>query len=281
MDVTSVSQLRNATETTSSIYHCVSICLSMPFAVGITLLESYCKKQRRDLPEIEEKTSNNNQVDLSLLDPSRLPANVQYRLVQHMCAIDAISFMQVFGNFWPCSRSKFFKTLGPHYLACRTVECPKISLEANMYDIENLYFAQRNSMRTYLKIMLDSFTTTVLDRVCCQYYSSTFQCYVRLFSFNVHFSSIDLPLFDIVEHYDLLQKRELNDVERELFKISQCVPNEQNVLWINTAEEFMSNLKDRFGYDEWYEHVNMNFFVQAGKQIHSLIILKTTCKRSF
>ena len=256
------------------MYHGQAICLCVSSVVGMMLLGVCLKKKRRDSSETEEKIASNNHTDLSSLDPSRLPANVQYRMVQHMCAIDAISFMQVFGNFWPCSRSKFFKTIGPHYLACKVLQCPTISLEPNMYNIGNLCFSQKNSMRTYLKIIWDSFTTEVLDRVCCQYYSSVFQCYVRLFSFNVHFSTNNLPLFDIVDHYDLLQTRELNDVETELFKVSQCAPSEQDVLWITTAEEFMLNLKDRFGYDEWYGLVNMDFFVQAGTQIHSLIILK-------
>ena len=266
MDLTNVNRLRDSTETPSGMYHGHAICLCISFVVGLMLNEVCLKKKRPNSPEIEEKIFNNNRGDLSLLNPSRLPANVQYRMVQNMCANDAISFMQVFGNFWPGSRSKFFKTIGRHYLAYRDVPCPKISLSVNMYNIDYLWVSQKNSMRTYLKIIVDSFTTEVLDRVCSQYYSSVFQCYVRLFSFNVHFSTNNLPLFDIVDHYDLLETRELNDVETELFKISQCAFSEQNVLWVNTAEEFMLNMKDRFGYDEWYGHVNMNFFVQAGTQ---------------
>ena len=73
----------------------------------------------------------------------------------------------------------------------------------------------------------------------------------------------------MIDHYGLLQTRELNDVERELFKISQCPSNEQNVLWVKTAEEFMLNLKDRFAYDEWYGHINMNFLCKpVRKFIH-------------
>ena len=200
------------------------------------------------------------------LDISRLPIVVQQCLISKMNGVDAISAMQVLGDVWPCSTSHFFKLLGAKYFSYELVECPKINDAIDMYHVLHFHFCQKRSMRKYRKIMWHSFTEKVLDRMCCQYYSCAFQCYVRLFSLTVHFATNALPLFDIFENYDLLKPRQLNEIELQLFKVSRCVRPDLSVVWTDSLLKFLSNLIDRFGYHEWHDAVNMDLFVQAGEK---------------
>ena len=124
---------------------------------------------------------------------------------------------------------------------------------------------QNNSSRIYLRKILGVFSGNQLNRLCCQYYCTAFETYVRLFSYNVHYSLELVPLFDIFDNYNLVEPRCSNDIALPLFKISEYNECNMPISFVLSLENYIGNLYNRFAYKEWYQYINFNLFVLAGK----------------
>ncbi|CAF3758172.1 unnamed protein product [Rotaria sp. Silwood1] len=136
---------------------------------------------------------------------------------------------------------------------------------SNRYLITESEIQLIGSDRAYRRYILQGFTLSSFERICCTMSTDAFRTYCRLLSYNIYSSLRTFPLLSFFDHLYLIVRRQLNSYEMKIF--SRCRTNEnlnKPSDFVKTYQEFLNNMDARFKYLWWRSAVNFTDFIIAG-----------------
>ncbi|CAF3381060.1 unnamed protein product, partial [Rotaria socialis] len=141
--------------------------------------------------------------------------------------------------------------------------CTEISIRHRyLFQFSNGFLTMNNSSIQWPSFIHAGFNSESIIRAMKFIGSREYDIFCRLISYNMPMYSTNQPLYDVFKTNVLLKKRDLYDMEIEIFNVhlvSKPLPK-----FVKSFEEFINNLNNLFFFHSWYHLIDYSKFHIAG-----------------